>query len=182
MTMSNKYINRSRISGSKFRHILQLFCLDIDAHTIAAITGLSRNTINRHVRLMRERIAELCYRSSPSSGEIEVDESYFGARRVRGVRGRGVHGKHIVFGLIKRGGRSTTRSSESVLPQSLCPLSGKKSVKNRSFIQMDLKPMMAWSILVTKSITVSSTDRTNSLTVPIILTVLRTFGPLQKQD
>ncbi|CAD7853958.1 MAG: hypothetical protein, partial [Olavius algarvensis Gamma 1 endosymbiont] len=31
----------------------------------------------------------ICEDSSPFSGEIEVDESYFGARRVRGKRGRG---------------------------------------------------------------------------------------------
>ena len=33
-------------------------------------------------------------------GQIEVDESYFGARRVRRERGRGAKGKTIVFGLI----------------------------------------------------------------------------------
>jgi transposase-like protein len=108
MTMSNKYIKRSRISETKFRQILKLFCLDIDAHTIAEITGLSRNTINRHLRLIRERIAELCSRSSPFSGEIEVDESYFGARRVKGKRGRGASGKTPVFGILQRGGKVYT--------------------------------------------------------------------------
>jgi transposase len=33
-----------------------------------------------------------------------VDESYFGARRVRGKRGRGASGKTIVFGIFKRNG------------------------------------------------------------------------------
>ena len=47
-------------------------------------------------------------------GEIEVDESYFGAgpalwmRRVRGKRGRGARGKTIVFGLLKRQGKVYT--------------------------------------------------------------------------
>ena len=36
-------------------------------------------------------------------GQIEVDESYFGARRVCGKRSRGARGKTIVFGLLKRG-------------------------------------------------------------------------------
>ncbi len=108
MTMSNKYINRSRISETKFRHLLQLFCLDIDARTIAIITGLNRNTINRHLRLIRERISELCQQSSPFSGEIEVDESYFGARRVKGKRGRGASGKTPVFGILQRGGKVYT--------------------------------------------------------------------------
>ncbi len=35
-------------------------------------------------------------------GAVEVDESYFGARRVRGKRGRGAYGKTIVFGVLKR--------------------------------------------------------------------------------
>ena len=108
MTMVNKYIKRSRISEAKFRHILQLFCLDIDAQTIAIITGLSRNTINRHLRLIRERIAELCRQSSPFTGEIEVDESYFGARRIKGKRGRGASGKTPVFGILQRGGKVYT--------------------------------------------------------------------------
>jgi len=41
-------------------------------------------------------------------GQIEVDESYFGARRVRGKRGRGARGKVIVFGLLKRGDKVYT--------------------------------------------------------------------------
>jgi transposase len=45
---------------------------------------------------------------SPFSGEVELDESYFGARRVRGKRGRGARGKTIVFGIYKRNGRVYT--------------------------------------------------------------------------
>ena len=33
-----------------------------------------------------------------------MDESYFGARHVRGKRGRGASGKTIVFGVFKRNG------------------------------------------------------------------------------
>jgi len=36
-------------------------------------------------------------------GTLEFDESYFGAKRVRGKRGRGAAGKTPVFGLLKRG-------------------------------------------------------------------------------
>ena len=35
-------------------------------------------------------------------------EGYFGARRVRGRRGRGASGKTIVFGLLKRNGSAYT--------------------------------------------------------------------------
>ena len=58
---------------------------------------------------IRGRLAEACERRSPlSSGQVEVDESYFGARRVRGKRGRGASGKTIVFGLLKRDGKVYT--------------------------------------------------------------------------
>jgi transposase len=33
---------------------------------------------------------------------VEVDESLFGAKRVKGKRGRGAYGKTIVFGIFER--------------------------------------------------------------------------------
>ncbi len=52
--------------------------------------------------------------SSPLVGQLEVDESYFGTRRVRGKRGRGASGKTIVFGLLKRGGKVHTQINKKV--------------------------------------------------------------------
>jgi transposase len=108
MTTTNKYKKRSRISEAKFRQLLRLFSLDIDATNIAEITGLNRNTVNRYLRLIRERIVDLCNKTSPFSGVIEVDESYFGARRIKGKRGRGAGGKTPVFGILQRGGKVYT--------------------------------------------------------------------------
>ena len=54
-------------------------------------------------------MTEECELESPFSGDIEVDESFFGARRVKGKRGRGASGKTIVFGLLKRNGKVYTR-------------------------------------------------------------------------
>jgi len=108
MTMKNKYILRSKISEAKFRQLVRLFCVDLNATQIAQVAGLNRNTVNRLLQGIRERIAFACEAESPVSGEVEVDESYFGARRVRGIRGRGARGKTIVFGLFKRYGRVYT--------------------------------------------------------------------------
>lgn len=108
MTSKNKYSKRSKISEAKIRQIVKLFSIDLTASQIAEITGLNRNTINRHLTALRERIASFCQEESPVSGEVEVDESYFGARRVKGLRGRGARGKTIVFGLFKRNGRVYT--------------------------------------------------------------------------
>ena len=105
MTITNKYIKRSKISEAKFREFIRYFSLDLDAHKIAFLTGLNRNTVNRYLLLIRKRIAEFCEQSSPFYGEIEVDESYFGARRIKGKRGRGSYGKTPVFGILQRGGK-----------------------------------------------------------------------------
>ena len=104
--MINKYFFRAKISDSKFRTVLRLFCLDMEAKKVAEFTGLNRGCINNIYNKLRERIAELCETESPfENGEIELDESYFGARRVRGIRGRGAKGKIPVFGMLKRGDR-----------------------------------------------------------------------------
>ncbi len=108
MTTKNKYANRAKISEVKIRQIVKLFSLDLDASQIAKITGLNRNTINRYLSEIRTRISEHCKHNSPFSGEVEVDESYFGARRVKGKRGRGAFGKTIVFGIFKRKGKVYT--------------------------------------------------------------------------
>ena len=106
--MKNKYIKRSRISEAKFREIVKYFSLDLDAQTIAILTGLNRNTINRYFNLIRKRIAEFCELQFPLNGEVEVDESYFGAKRVKGKRGRGAGKKTPVFGILQRGGKVYT--------------------------------------------------------------------------
>lgn len=108
MTMNNKYIKCSHISESKFRDIVRCFALDVNALKIASLTKLNRNTVNRYLGLMRERIVELCEQASPFQGEVEVDESYFGARRIKGKRGRGAAGKTPVFGILQRGGKVYT--------------------------------------------------------------------------
>lgn len=107
--MSSRYQKRSRISDKQYRVIVKLFCQDLTASQIAELTGLNRNTVNNTLAYIRQCIVRFCESSSPLSGEVELDESYFGARRVRGVRGRGARGKTIVFGLLKRQGKVYTQ-------------------------------------------------------------------------
>ena len=95
MAMKNKYAYRSRISEAKIRQLVKLFSVDLTASQIAELSGVNRNTVNRYVTAFRERIARYCEAESPVKGEVEVDESYFGARRVRGIRGRGARGKTL---------------------------------------------------------------------------------------
>ncbi len=107
--MKNKYLKHSHISNKQCRHIVQLFCEDLTATQIAALTGLNRKTINRVLTHIRQVIVAYSESTSPLSGEVEIDESYFGPRRVRGMRGRGAGRKIIVFGLLKRGDKVYTQ-------------------------------------------------------------------------
>jgi transposase-like protein len=106
--MENRYYYRSRISEAKFRQIIKLFSEDLMATQIANLSGTSRVTINAILKGVRQRIAEYCEGQSPFQGTVEVDESYFGARRKKGKRGRGAYGKTIVFGIYKRNGKVYT--------------------------------------------------------------------------
>jgi len=108
MKQLNRYYRRSRISEHKFRQIIRYFALDLTANRTAQLVGLTHKTVNQIYLKIRVRLAQDCQRASPFSGTVEVDESYFGARRVRGKRGRGASGKTIVFGIFKRNGKVYT--------------------------------------------------------------------------
>ena len=108
----NKYCYRSRISEAQFRSLLKYFALDIEAKKISQLIGLSEVSLCKYLTAIRKRIAIECEEEAELSGEIEVDESYFGPRRVRGKRGRGAYKKTPVFGILKRNGRVYTRIIE----------------------------------------------------------------------
>src|SRR5262245_8682893 len=104
LTALNRYVLRSHVSEAKFRQIVRLFALDLEATKVAQLTHVSRRTINRFFHALRIRMARECEQHAPMRGTVEVDESYFGKRRIRGKRGRGAGGKTIVFGIFKRNG------------------------------------------------------------------------------
>ena len=108
MNIKNRYYCRSKITEAKFRQIVRCFALDLTASNTAELIGLSVRSTNTIFLKIRHRIAEHCEIISPLQGAVEVDESYFGAHRVRGKRGRGAYGKTIVFGLLKRNGKVYT--------------------------------------------------------------------------
>ena len=74
--------------------------MDLTATDCAELSGVSVRSINTIYLRVRERMAEQCEKVSPLGGELEADESYFGPRRVRGLRGRGAGRKTVVFGLL----------------------------------------------------------------------------------
>jgi transposase len=121
--MKNKYIYRSKLSEKKFREILRYFCVDLEAKKVADLTGISRQTINKIYHQIRGTIALECEKESPfENGEVELDESYFGARRVRGKRGRGAGGKTPVFGMLKRNGKVYTQIVKNCSVAQILPI------------------------------------------------------------
>ena len=117
--MKNKYLERSKISEAKFRLIIKGFTLDLTATQTAELAGVSRNTVQRIYTALRHRIGTFARPADLSVGEFEADESYFGARRVKGKRGRGASGKTIVFGLYKRNGKVYTEIVPDVKAKAL---------------------------------------------------------------
>ena len=121
--MKNKYFIKSHITESKFREILTYFSQDFDATKTSLLTNKTRKTINRLYHKFRLRIYQLEEKDSGKiNGEIEVDESYFGAKRVRGKRGRGALGKVPVVGLLKRNGKVFTQIIENCKRKELMPV------------------------------------------------------------
>ena len=96
------------------RQIIKYFALDLTASKTAEIVALTRPSVSRIFVKIRNRVAEEAERASPFSGAVEVDESYFGARRVRGAAG-----KQIVFGIFKRNGSVYTEIVPNCKAQTL---------------------------------------------------------------
>ena len=185
MAVKNKYFVRSRISEKKFRQIIRYFVVDLTANQISSLSGISRPTINKILKNVRIRIAEFCEKESVfEKGEVEMDESYFGARRVRGLRGRGAYGKTIVFGLKKRKGRVYTQVIKNCSKRVILPLISRKiatsaTVFTDGFKTYDGLVSMGYKKHYRVHHGRKSFQREEER-LEIILTGLKTFGVLQK--
>ena len=122
MKPKNKHLVRSRISERKYREIIKYFAYDFTATQIADLTNLNRNTVNRYIVLIRKSIAEYQENISQFSGEVELDESYFGGRKKGDKRGRGVTNKVPVFGIKKRKGKVYTQIIKNASKAEIKPI------------------------------------------------------------
>ena len=62
--MKNKYINHSKISEKKFREIIKLFSLDLEAIKISKMVNISENTIDKLFYKIRKRLVDICNKES----------------------------------------------------------------------------------------------------------------------
>ena len=105
------------------KKILKCFCEDLPAIKTASLLQLNRKTVDRYYNIFREKMLRASIKEMEViSGEIEVDESYFGAKRVRGRRGRGAAGKTPVFGLLKRDGMVFVSIVKNCSKEELMPI------------------------------------------------------------
>jgi len=69
MQGKNRYFRHSRLSEAEFRLIVRYFTHDLPASKLAALSDVSRSTINQRFFKLRPGIAQLCDASSPFPGE-----------------------------------------------------------------------------------------------------------------
>lgn len=122
-------MKKSRISKIKQEKLIEHFVAGTTARCAASLVGVNFKTGAYYYRRLRELIAYHLEKESPQvlSGEIEVDESYFGGHR-KGNRGRGAGGKVPVFGLLKRGGKVYTQIIPDAQGSTLVPIIERKVV------------------------------------------------------
>lgn len=104
---------KNGLSRYRLEKVMRAFVADLTASQAALVLGLSRTTVNRYFGLFRAAIA--AHQRAQQAlfvGTVEVDESYFGPTRPRGVTGKLKPGrgtlKQPVFGIFERGGRVYT--------------------------------------------------------------------------
>lgn len=131
--------NRRRISRQKYTLIFRSFISDISALKSSSIVGVNRKTSDRYYNIFRRVILIDAIKERQQIklfDGIEVDESYFGPRRVRGKKGQGAGRKIIVFGLLKRQGKIYTQIIKNTQKQEVMPII-RQIVKSGSDIYSD---------------------------------------------
>ena len=100
---------------------------------IAQELNLAYNTVAGIYRKIRECLYYQCeLEGKRLSGNIEIDEAYFGGRR-KGKRGRGAAGKSVVLGLLERDGKVYTRVVSSLTAPALMEVIRSKTRKGSVF-------------------------------------------------
>lgn len=129
------YCNNKPISQYKIEKIIQCFCLDLSATQTSKLISLNRNTVNRYFNIFRKTIYQhQANQLKKFVGEVEIDESYFGPKRIKGKSGnfgRGTTYKQPVFGIYERNGRVYTEIIPNCKARTLhAIITGKISLKS----------------------------------------------------
>lgn len=125
-----------RLPLGKIVMAIKLFELEITGWQASKQLKVAYKTMMKLYDMLRKVIYyELEGEAEHLSGEIEMDESYFGGKR-KGKRGRGASGKIPVFGILERDGKVKVEIVHDVTAETLLTLAIKK-VKRGSLIYTD---------------------------------------------
>lgn len=135
--LTNRWWSGTQLSMETWLHVVKLFALELSARKISRELGISYPTIHRACMIIRLAIffGNADAQAIMTSGEIELDESYFGGKR-KGKRGRGAAGKVPVFGILTRGGRVYVEVVPNVTAATLIGIT-EKVVRKGSIIYTD---------------------------------------------
>ena len=114
-------MRRSRLSKSKQDRLIEHFVAGTPARCAADLVGVNFKTAVYYYHRLRDIICVATGEDTPFTGEVELDESYFGGTR-KGKRGRGAAGKVPVFGSLKRGGKVYTQVIPDAKSNTLMPI------------------------------------------------------------
>ncbi len=122
-------MRKSRLSRVKQNKLIEHFVAGTTARCAAELIGVNRKTAAYYFHRLRIIISQHLEAEAGEflSGEIEVDESYFGGR-CKGKRGRGAGGKIPVFGSLKRGGKVYTKIIADAKGATLMPIIKEKVI------------------------------------------------------
>ena len=109
-TFRSTHTTQFRLSRYHQNRLIEYFCLGVPVYRLRFLLPISLPTMRRFFRFLRqllydESVKEL--EEARLSGSLEMDETVFGGK-VKGKRGWGAAGKHMVFGMYKRNGHVLT--------------------------------------------------------------------------
>jgi len=91
-----------KLSDYQIKKLLYIFSLELTSVQTSRQLKLNRHTVDRYYKIFRENIAAYEEENLRQlSGNIEIDESYFGSRRVGDKHGRRAPNRIPVIGIFK---------------------------------------------------------------------------------
>jgi transposase-like protein len=147
MKAKNIYRNRARFWVKLSRKIIKYFSMDLTATQTSKLLLIERKTINDWYNYLRESIYWFCEneRNEVLNWTIEMDESYFWAKRVKWKRWRWAWWKIKVFWLLKRNWRVYTEIVPDVTANTLTKIIQGK-IDSESILNTDRYRSYDWLV------------------------------------
>ena len=128
----------SKLSNYQIKKILRCFSLELTGTQTAKQLDLNRKTVDRYYQIFRKKIAKHQEKHLRKlAGDIEIDESYFGARHRGDKRGRSTQAKIPVIGILKRNGKVYAHIIPDASRKTLVPIINQLVERSKSNVYTD---------------------------------------------